>query len=198
MRSKWFRVMLAALAAALLALPGLAQGTQPDSQKSLADLARDATKNKPAPAPGTKVWTNDNIPTNTAIGAAGPAAPTPAVSGGDESAAAPAEAGPRSPEELKQLETEWRAKIQGQKDQIALLERELEVSKRENQIRATTYYADAGNRMRYENQAKYAADDRKYQAETADKQKQLDAAKQKLEDMREQLRKAGLPSSWGD
>jgi hypothetical protein len=190
--------MLAALAAALLALPGLAQGTQPDSQKSLADLARDATKNKPAPAPGTKVWTNDNIPTNTAIGAAGPAAPTPAVSGGDESAAAPAEAGPRSPEELKQLETEWRAKIQGQKDQIALLERELEVSKRENQIRATTYYADAGNRMRYENQAKYAADDRKYQAETADKQKQLDAAKQKLEDMREQLRKAGLPSSWGD
>lgn len=198
MKTLWFRVMLAAVAAALLALPVLAQGTQPDSQKSLADLARDAQKNKPAPSPATKVWTNDNIPTTTGISTVGTADTGGSASAGGEGQSAAAETTARSPEELKKLEQEWRKKFQDQKDKIALLERELTVSKRENQIRATTYYADAGNRMRYENQAKYAEDDRKYQAEAAEKQKQIDEAKQKLEDMREELRKAGLPTSWGD
>ncbi|HXZ27787.1 MAG TPA: hypothetical protein VEG08_07280 [Terriglobales bacterium] len=195
---------MAALAAGALAVSAAAQAapsSQPGSQKSLAEMARDALRSKPAPSPTTKVWTNDNIPTSSGISTVGtpaPAAPASVGGEGEEAAAGPAESKPRSPEELKQLEAQWRQKFQDQKDKISLLQRELDVLKRENQIRAATYYADAGNRMRYENQAKYAADDRKYQADTAAKQQQLDAAKQQLEDMREQLRKAGLPSSWGD
>jgi len=191
----WHRVMMAALAAALFALPAAAQGPQ----KSLAEQARDAAKSKPAPSPATKVWTNDNIPTTSGISTVGtPATGNGSASAGAEDKSASAQTTPRSPDELRKLEQEWRKKFQDQKDQIALLERELTVSKRENQIRATTYYADAGNRMRYENQAKYAEDDRKYQAETAAKQKELDAAKQKLQDMKDELRKAGLPSSWAE
>ena len=198
MKTIGHRVMMAALAAVVLALPAAAQGTPPASQ-SLADQARAAQKNKPAPSPAAKVWTNDNIPTTSGISTVGtPATGNGSASAGAEDKSASAQTTPRSPDELRKLEQEWRKKFQDQKDQIALLERELTVSKRENQIRATTYYADAGNRMRYENQAKYAEDDRKYQAETAAKQKELDAAKQKLQDMKDELRKAGLPSSWAE
>jgi hypothetical protein len=193
MRATWYRVMMALLAAMLLALPAVAQNTQ--SSQSLADQARAATKNKPAPAPGAKVWTNDNIPTGGGISTVGTTSTGPAAQAAGNGNAAAATT-PRSPEEMKKLEQEWRKKFQDQKDKISLLQRELDVLKRENQIRAATYYADAGNRMRYENQAKYAADDRKYQADTAAKQKELDEAKQKLEDMKEDLRKAGLPSAW--
>ncbi len=196
MRTLWLRVMLAALGVALWALPAAAQDTQPVPQQSLAEQARAANKNKPAPSPATKVWTNDNIPTTSGISTVGTApAAAPSADTGEKTATAAATT-PRSPEEMKNLEAEWRGKFKAQKDQIALLERELTVSKRENQIRATTYYADAGNRLRDE--GKYAADDRKYQAEAAAKQQQLDAAKQKLEDMKEELRKAGLPSSWAE
>lgn len=195
MRTIWHRVMMAGLAATLLALPAAAQNTQ---AQSLADQARAATKNKPAPAPGAKVWTNDNIPTGGAgISTVGPAPSSQAaqatLAAGGEQAAAAAQ---RSPEETKKLEDEWRKKFKDQKDKIALLQRELTVLVRENQIRAATFYADAGNRLR--NETQYAADDRKYQAETAAKQKELDDAKQKLEDMKEELRKAGLPSAWAE
>ncbi|MGH8631617.1 MAG: hypothetical protein ACREU7_12760, partial [Burkholderiales bacterium] len=67
---------------------------------------------------------------------------------------------------------------------------------RENKLRAASYYGDAGSRLRDE--GKYAADDRKYQAEANDKKAAIAAAKQKLEDMREELRKAGKPASWGE
>jgi len=74
-----------------------------------------------------------------------------------------------------------------------LLTRELDVLQREYQIRAAAMYADAGNRLR--NSGDWDKQDAQYKQQIADKQKALDDSKQKVEDLREEARKAGVPSS---
>jgi hypothetical protein len=54
-------------------------------------------------------------------------------------------------------------------------------------------YADAGNRLR--NSGDWDKQDTQYKQQIADKQKGLDDAKQKLDDMQEEARKAGMPAS---
>jgi len=88
---------------------------------------------------------------------------------------------------------QWEDKLTSQKDQIDLLARELDVLQREYQIRAAAMYADAGNRMR--NQVDWDKQDSQYKQQIADKQKALDDAKQKLDDLQEEARKAGVPAS---
>jgi hypothetical protein len=88
---------------------------------------------------------------------------------------------------------QWSDKIASQKQQIDLMARELDVLQREYQIRAAAMYADAGNRMR--NSADWDKQDAQYKQQIADKQKAVDEAKQKLDDLQEDARKAGAPSS---
>jgi hypothetical protein len=88
---------------------------------------------------------------------------------------------------------QWGDKISAQKDQIDLLSRELNVLQREYQIRAAALYADAGNRMR--NSADWDKQDAQYKQQIADKQKALEDAKQKLDELQEGARKAGAPPS---
>ena len=71
--------------------------------------------------------------------------------------------------------------------------RELDVTQREYQLRAAAMYADAGNRLR--NSVQWDKEEATYKQQLADKQKALDEAKQKLEDMKEEAVKAGIPSS---
>jgi hypothetical protein len=54
-------------------------------------------------------------------------------------------------------------------------------------------YGDVGNRLR--NETNWDKQDAQYKQQIADKQKALDDAKQKLEDMQEEARKAGVPAS---
>lgn len=88
-------------------------------------------------------------------------------------------------EQRKQLNDD----ISKTKAEVEQLTRELDVLQRENRLRAASYYADAGNRLR--NEAQYAADDRKYQADIQAKQQAITAAKAKLDDLQEQFRKLG-------
>ena len=88
---------------------------------------------------------------------------------------------------------QWGDRIAAQKDQIDLLSRELDVLQREYKLRAAAMYADAGNRLR--NEADWDKQDTQYKQQIADKQKALDDAKQKLDDMLEDARKAGVPAS---
>src|SRR6266576_689486 len=95
-----------------------------------------------------------------------------------------------------QTEATWKQggdKIKSQQETIDLLTRELDVAQREYQIRAAAMYGDVGNRLR--NSADWDKQDAQYKQQIADKQKALDDAKQKLEDLREEARKAGVPSS---
>ncbi|HZD93674.1 MAG TPA: hypothetical protein VE133_05425 [Candidatus Sulfotelmatobacter sp.] len=82
--------------------------------------------------------------------------------------------------------------IESQKKEIATLQREVDVAEREARLRAAAYYADAGVMLR--DQAKFAEDSRKEQSEIGGKKQALEAAQQKLSDLQEQARKAGLPS----
>jgi hypothetical protein len=54
-------------------------------------------------------------------------------------------------------------------------------------------YADAGNRLR--NQADWDKQDAQYKQQIADKQKTVDDAKEKLGELQEEARKAGMPAS---
>jgi hypothetical protein len=194
----------------LLALPALAQtdastlptNAQGQSGSSLGDYARQIKKDGVPPAKARpKVFDNDNLPTEdklSVIGEARPAATT--AQNGSENQPAPANgsatapAKPKSPAEeaaeKKAAEAkQWQDKIDGQKGQIDLAARELDVTQREYQLRAAAMYADAGNRMR--NSTEWDKEDAQYKQQIADKQKALDDAKTKLEDLQENARKAG-------
>src|SRR5262245_3599140 len=163
--------------------------------QSLGEAARQARKKKSAPSPAQKVYTNENLPTNAPISimsGSGVAESTKS----DEKKDAAASAGGAKAEETagaKKDQDEWRARFAEQKNKIQILERELDVLQREHQIQVAVYYADAGSRLR--DDRRWADQDRKYKSDVDEKQKQIAAAKQQLEDMRDQARKAGLPDS---
>jgi hypothetical protein len=166
-----------------------------------------------------KRFDNDNLPRNDKLSVVGKAPVEPAAVSSDgeapEAAAQPqdGEAGAaaqpepsdqaeqpkpdgkpgESPEDRQKFYEDWKQKISQQQDQIALLARELDVAQKEYQLRAAAFYADAGNRLR--NAGSWDKEDAQFKQQIADKQKALDAAKQKLEDMQEDARKSGVPSS---
>jgi hypothetical protein len=81
-------------------------------------------------------------------------------------------------------------KIDEQKQKIDAVNHELDLTQREYRLRAVAMYSDAGNRLR--NAAVWDKEDAQYKQELADKQKALDAARQELESLQEEARKAGL------
>ena len=183
----------------LLALAGLLTATA--AAQSLGDYARQQRAKKgPAPA-GVKEYTNDNLPTSGGLGtvSSSPAASANSASSGTSASAAKATGDADSGKERSKLEAEWRAKFTEQKSVIATLQRELDVAERENnsrQAQTQTNSQDLGSRLR--NPVLWAAENKKYQDEVDGKKKDLEAAKQKLEDMKDDLRKAGLPNTWAD
>lgn len=178
MRRILYLLMAGGLLAGVLAAGAAAQ--------SLGDVAREARKNK-RPSPTTKVYTNDDLPATAGISVA--SAPAPGAAASDKGKK---EAG-ESPEDQKKLADEWRAKFKEQKDKIELLQRELDLVKGEYGIWYSRYYADAGNQVR--GYALFRETEKKYRDQMDQKAKELQEAKDKLEEMREEARKAGLPSS---
>ena len=172
--------------------------------ESLGDYARNVRKDKkPATA---KQYDNDNLPVNDKLSIVGntPAVPdtTGAVSDGSQATPGTASADAdkklevkpgQSPQDRQKVYDQWKQKVSSQKDHIDLLSRELDVAQREYQLRAAAFYADAGNRLR--NSGTWDKEDANYKEQIAQKQKALDDAKQQLDDMQEQARKAGAPSS---
>jgi hypothetical protein len=204
-----------ALFAASVVVPASAQQSpasstqsQNQAQPSLADYARQVKKDSPQPKSRPKVFDNDNLPKNDKLSIVGE---QPAVAADKSSEAKPADptgnvpaaTDKKSPTETKAAATEdeqakrqaalkeWQQKLTAQKNQIDLIDRELDVLRREYQVRAAVFYADAGDRLR--NSAAWDKQDTQYKQQIADKQKALEDAKQKLEDMQEDARKAGIP-----
>jgi hypothetical protein len=192
----------------LLALPALAQtdastlptNAQGQSGSSLGDYARQIKKDgAPAAKARPKVFDNDNLPTDDKLSVIGEPRSAATAPSGSENQPAPngsatAPAKPKSPAEeaadKKAAEAkQWQDKLDTQKGQIDLAARELDVTQREYQLRAAAMYADAGNRMR--NSTEWDKEDAQYKQQIADKQKALDDAKTKLEDLQENARKAG-------
>ena len=95
-----------------------------------------------------------------------------------------------SADEVKQKTEDWNKKIDAQRNEIVLLQRELDVAQREQRLRAAAFYADAGTQLR--DPARYAEDSRKEQELIDSKKQALDRAQEKLADLQEQARKAGV------
>jgi hypothetical protein len=170
------------------------------SSPSLADSARSVRKDKKATTP--KVYDNDNLPTHDKLSVVGNAteasATAPAAdAGADQTAADPNKPAAIQPgdskEDRQKVFDEWKGRIDEQKDSINLVSRELDVLQREYRLRAAAFYADAGNRMR--DSKDWDKEDTQYKQDIADKQKVVDEAKQKLEDLQEEARKAGAPTT---
>jgi hypothetical protein len=192
------------------------------SGSSLGDYARQVRKD-PGSTSKPKVYDNDNLPREDKLSVVGPTpATTTGNTAAQTDSTAPTETGAKPGSDNKEgtqdkaanqpkapsaapttaaedeatkaaADKQWADKITAQKDQIDLLGRELDVLQREYQIRAAAMYADAGNRMR--NSADWDKQDTQYKQQIADKQKSLDDAKQKLEDLQEEARKAGASAS---
>lgn len=208
----------------LAAMPAGAQNQSSSGNgQSLGDYAKQIRKEPDAKAK-PKVFDNDNLPKDDKLSIVGaPVAPPseksdeaktdeakadeaksgePAADGtkaGNEAKPAAektAEGAAKAPDDeaAKQAAMkQWTDKLNNQKQQIDLLTRELDVAQREYQIRAAAMYADAGNRLR--NQGDWDKQDAQYKQQIADKQKSVEDAKQKLTDLQEEARRAGMPSS---
>jgi hypothetical protein len=171
-----------------------AQDSSQTQDQSLGDYARKVHKTTTAKA-APKVFDNDNLPMDDKISVVGQ--PSDQSNAASDANAKPADAkDPKSENDDAKKQAEWKQwhdKVSAQKDQIDLSARELDVLQKEYQLRAAAMYGDAGNRLR--NSAEWDKEDTDYKQKIADKQKAVDDAKQKLDDMQEQARKAGVPSS---
>ena len=152
------------------------------SAQALGDVARTARKNKAPQTVSAHHYDNDNLPTTDHLSVVGPAT-TANANGANPAPAAPAADRQRNADE-------WKDKLDSQKKNIDSLSRELDLTQREYRLRAVAQYSDAGNRLR--NSAQWDKDEADFRKQLDEKQKAVDAAKQDLETMQEQARKAGV------
>ena len=209
MKSRWCTSVVLLGAALLVATPlACAQ----NDGVSLGDAARAQQAKRGNPSPNAKVYDNENLPKGGAIStttgdyggiAAAPAAKSSSTAAAKTSTSSSATAGKdkdakeQSPDEAAKAQAdEFAQKVADAKKNIAQLEREVDVMQRENRLKAAAFYGDAGTRLR--DGAKYQAEDQKQQETLTAKQGELDAAKAALEQIRDDIRKAGLPSSIGE
>ena len=169
--------VILASALAILAPPaGARQSSQDQQAPPLGTSAKQARAEKPPVAPGKKVWTNDNLPTNpSAISIVGPPLPpeekpvTDKAKLDEKSAGADAKETPKSQPELE-------AQLAKEKDALALAEKQYDLSKRDFALQQQAFYANAR-----------ANQDEAGQAQLAEVQKQLDAMLADLEKQRERV-----------
>jgi len=162
---------------------------------SVADVARQE-RAKPKPK-NVKVWTNDDFPSTqpvTTTETEKPAAEAAEPGEAGKAATAAKSAGEPEKDAAKEKQkaiAEWQKHLADQKTQIAKLEQEISTLETQQQERASTYYTDAGTRLR--NDEKWTKDQMKNDTELAQKKQALVDAKSKLSDMQDQARKAGVP-----
>ena len=178
-------------------------------QQPLGDYARTVRKDKKAAS--VKQFDNDNLPTDDKLSVVGSATSGDGQASGDQSQSAanggqdagrsdkkaddkPGGIKPgESAEDRQKTYDDWKDRIAAQKAKMDLAARELDVEQREYQLRAAAMYADAGNRLR--NESTWDKEDADYKKKIEEKKKAADAAKQELDDLQEDARKAGIPSS---
>lgn len=173
------------LCAAMLAFSVMASAQQSKSEP-LGDVARQE-RAKPKPQ-AMHVWTNDEIPsvtideksvdTASKEPSADAKSSTTSEAANNESADTPKDA--------------WKNKIAEAKTKVSDLEREINLMEREYRLRAAVFYADAGAQLR--DSRKWGEEEKKYNDDLAAKKSDLASARQKLDDLREQARKAGAGS----
>lgn len=183
----------------VLAAP-IAVQAQNSGADTVADAARKAREAKKAAPTGKKVYTDDDVKPATPSASAQPtsqgdaqtpaqAAPAPADGtqpAADANAAPAANPG-------KADEKAWRDKFRGQRDQIARLEKELDVLQREQDKAQVQYYPDPQKAL---SEGYTRKDINEKDTKIAAKKDEIDKAKQALSDLEDELRKSGGDPGW--
>ena len=174
-------------------------GSSLASAQSVAEAARSARKGKAQPSATTHHYDNDNLPVNDKLSVVGPA-PATSANGASQTGdgSTQAQAAPLTPPvdpktaaaDRQKAADDWKDKLEAQKSKIESLNHELDLTQREYRLRAVAMYSDAGNRLR--NSANWDNEDADFKKQIEEKQKAVDAARQDLESMQEQARKAGI------
>jgi len=180
-------VLLAVLVFALLPALALAEvpATPDQSEVSLGDVARQL-RAAGVKKPDKVISNEDLLPADfrngavvTEVGPDQPAKAETSAKGKDD----------KSPDP-KERDEEFRRKYLDRKKALELLERELSVTKREFNLQVAEFYADASTANPNDPKA-WPAKRKKGEDDIAEKQKQVDEAKQALENLKEEGRKAG-------
>ena len=167
--------------------------------QSLAEVARE-TRNAPH-ARAKKVVTNDDIPSvDTMSTASAPekdsakATDDKTASKGESKAGVTTKAGSATPAkkdaEQEKSDAGLNDKYSQQQEKISLLERELKVSEQEYRQKQLAHLADVNARIN--NQQQYAEAEKLDEDDLAQKKEKLNAERQKLSDMQEDARHAGV------
>ena len=206
-----------AAAIIVLAASVMPLAAQSDNQP-LGDYARTVrkTKGRSASKANPKVYDNDNLPDGTVsvVGSSAPEASSGAKNEAqdpeqskDSSAKSEGKAADKSEgkstepkiqpgqsaEERQKALDASKTKLDDQKERIAAISHELDLLQREYRLKSAEFYANTANRVQHPNG--FADDDAKYKQQIADKQKELDDAKAKLDELQETARKSGAPNS---
>jgi hypothetical protein len=174
--------------------------------QSLGDVARENRQVKRKSA--AHVYTNDDIPSVTLKDASVTAADsedsktddTPkkdsaAKSSSDKTAPEAGEKKVGDPDEATRKQwQDYKRRVADQKERIDLLQRELDVLQKEDQLQAEQHYADVASRL--QNSSDWAEQQQKNQDAMDAKSKALQDAKDGLESLRDEAKKAGVPASY--
>jgi hypothetical protein len=163
------------------------------AQQSLGDVARQARGQQKPPA--SVRLDNETVPSSS-LGRISTASSEATPEEGKNDADQTGKTSDGKDQEKKDVKAaekpkpeDWSKKLDEQKKEIATLQRELDILQREQRLRAASFYADAGTRLR--DQGKFSEDSRQEQEQIDAKKQALDTAQQKLADLQEQARKAG-------
>jgi len=189
----------------VLILAGLLAGVAAAQSDSLADAARKHKQQQSGKPVAAKVYTNDNLPATETISTVGApasdaAAPTPTDGQTTADGSTPAaKDGAKPADETKTRQKtweDWRDKIQKQKASVEQMQKENEEIDRQYKLTSGNYYNSAQQRL-YDGAA-MAKEDAAYKQQLEQKKKAIDDAKQKIDDLQEEARRAGVPSGYRD
>ena len=198
----WLTVIAAALAMPAMSVAQQAQSRQSAQQsktqaqaqapqkQSLADAARKAREKEKAAPKAPTVFTNDNIPTAGGGVSVVGAQPAATKESGQEGTAAESKA---ASEKSNNDEATWRKQFADARRKIAQDEQALSIMQRELGELNVQYYPDPSKALK---QSVDRSDIVKKTEEIAAKQKELDADKQALSNLEDQLRAAGGDPGW--
>ncbi len=203
-------LLLAVAPVAVVAVSGLMLPSSARAQTSgtdtVADAARKAREAKKAAPTKAKVYTDDDVKPATPDASAQPTAgqeATQAPNGdaqaaqtGDAASLADAAGTDKSDKNAKSDKADekaWRGKFQAQRDQIARLEKELDVLQREQDKAQVQYYPDPQKALS-EGYSRKDINDK--DIKIAAKKDEITQAKQALTDLEDQLRKLGGDPGW--
>jgi chromosome segregation ATPase len=199
MRTKnWLKAWRFLPTLCLVALPALAQqpdNSQQQTEDPVAEAARKARDDKKAAPKTKKVYTEDDI-SRKHDDAPAPAASSDQANGpAGATAAAGAAAADDKKDDKKNDEATWRKRFKELHNKIADAEKELDILQRESDKAQVQFYSDPQKALFEQNNRKLVNENL---AKIDAKKKEVEQMKQSLNDLEEELRKAGGDPGWAN